>query len=252
MPVTTERIEASYRYADGVTGGYAQELWLVKGVDSLQAISDSAVGLPRIGDSHPVNSLLKARERIIETIVDPQTTIVRIDYRQASFDIGNIYSTSESFGEPEPLHLIWIKDETADSRAYTLMKGGQWDVFIYPTIRRYTVNAGGDLDAVMAAIINNKNKRYLFSFFGTPFRLVNGEVKKLKNGQVIADYFFKTHNGFASIPQGAFPNMYSSVPACPPGGMVFTSKAQVQSGGSAYTVKTATDLYQAGTSLPGM
>jgi hypothetical protein len=252
MPVTTERIEASYRYADGVTGGYAQELWLVKGVDSLQAISDFAVGLPRVGEPHSVNSLLRVRERIIETIVDPQTTIVRIDYRQASFDIGTIYSTSESFSEPEPLHLIWILEEATDSEAYTLMKGGQWDVFIYPTIRRYTVNAGGDLDAVMAAIINNKNKRYLFSFFGTPFTLINGQVRKLKNGQVIADYFFKTHNGFASIPLGTFPNMYSAVPACPPGGMVFTSKAQVQSGGGAYTIKTANELYQVGTALPGM
>jgi hypothetical protein len=60
----------------------------VKGVDSMMAISDNAIGLPKVYDPHPINTNLQVRERIIETIIDPEPLIVRIDYRQTTFDIG--------------------------------------------------------------------------------------------------------------------------------------------------------------------
>ena len=252
MPVTTERIETSYRYADGVTGGYASELWLVKGVDSMMAISDAAVGLPKVYDPHPVNPALQVRERIIETIIDPQTTIVRIDYRQSTFDIGTIYATSQVLDEPTRLHLIYLRDNTPGVEGIVgPKKGDGWDVLLYTSTRKYTVNAGGSLDAVMTAIINNRGRWYeLGAWIDVPFILIDGQARQLKNGQVIAEYSFQTHRGFESIPLGRYRDQAVAVPACPAGGMVLTyldSNNEPQ-----YIVQTLRQRALKGTALPGM
>ena len=251
MPVTTERIETSYRYADGVTGGYASELWLVKGVDSMMAISDLAVGLPKVYDPHPVNPALQVRERIIETIIDPQTTIVRIDYRQSTFDIGTIYATSQVLDEPTRLHLIYTRDNIAGSNGLTLRKGGVWDVLLYTSTRKYTVNAGGSLDAVMMAIINNRGRWYeLGAWIDVPFILIDGQARQLKNGQVVAEYSFQTHRGFAAIPLDTYPDQAVAVPACPPAGMIST---YLKDGSEPqYVVRTLRQRALMGTALPGM
>ena len=249
---STERIETSYRYADGVTGGHASELWLVKGVDSMMAIGGQSVGLPKVGDPHPINPSLLVRERTIETIIDPQTTTVRVDYRQASFDLGMIYSTSQSFDEPTRLHLIYLRDDTPGVNGIIgPMKGAGWDVLLYTSTRKYTVNAGGSVDAAMTAIIDNRGRWYeLGAWIDVPFILIDGQVRQLKNGQVIAEYSFQTHRGFPAIPLDSYPNQAAAVPACPPAGMVSTyldSNNQPR-----YIVQTLRQRALMGKALPGM
>jgi hypothetical protein len=269
MP-STERIENSYRYADGVNGGYASELWLVKGVDSMMAISDQAVGLPKIYDPHPINNNLIVRERVIETIVDPQTTIVRIEYRQATFDIGTMYATSVEFSKEIRLKLLWTKEDTAGSNGLVLRGGSeepQFDFVIYPTIRKFTVRAGGDINDVVSRIVRNKNCYYTSREIpigqnDPPHLFIDGQARQLKNGQVIADYSFLTNYGIrgpaqnGSFPLGTYKDQAFAIPFISPMATIYTSLRMAQdalrNGTSPYEIKQAREIYPLGQELTGL
>lgn len=268
---SAELIENSYRFADGVTGGYASELWLVKGVDNRKALDDQAVGLPKVGNPHPIATSLVVRERVIENIIDPSTTMVRVDYRPASFDIGTLMSTTAEFATPMRLKLVWNRDDKPGSTGY-ILRGGkgeeQFDVVITPTNRKFTVCAGGDINDVMSRIIRNKDRYYTsmeipVGISDPPYLFVDGQVRQLKNGQVIADYTFWTHNGLrgpasdGSFPVGTFPGQVFAIPYVPPMGTIYTTEDRALAAGrgeigSPYVVKTLMDLYARGSELTGL
>lgn len=264
MP-SAERIENSYRFADGVTGGYASESWLVKGVDNTRALSGEVTQLPKVNDPHPLAPGLIVRERIIETIIDKQTTLVRVDYRPASFDIGTLYSTSSEFAKEVRLRLLWTEDNIAGSRGLTLRGGKdepQFDFVLFPTTRKFTVRAGGDINDVMNRIIRNKNHYYTSLEIpigpnDPPYLFVDGNVRQLKNGQVIAEYTFWTHYGLrgpaanGSFPLGTYPNQAFAIPFVPPMASIYTTKDMVESG-FPYLVKSVQELYPRGKELTGL
>lgn len=261
MPPNAELIENSYRQADGVTGGYANELWLVTGQEPIYRALE-VTGLPRVGDPHSVVSTLVVRERTLENIIDKTTAMVRVDYRPASFDIGNIYSTSERHDDPLRLKLVWVRDNVYDRNRTVIIEGirlmggpgeSEYDVLIERATRVYTVNAGGDIDAVTRAIIGNKGRLYTFGTFPLYiFILANGQARKLKNGQVIADYTFQALAGSAAIPLGTYPDQMYAIPECPINSIIFTSKSRAESGENVYTIKNINTLYRVGGALPGL
>lgn len=261
-PIVT-KLEQNYRYATGATGGYASELYEVKYVDPLQALEDQATtaGLPKDYAPHPLNPNLQVRERVIELVIDNQTTIVRVDYRPASFDVGVIQSISEST-EVRPLRLIWgsngqlTSPEGGDATSGGwVLRGGPGDenmvVKLYTTVRRYSVLAGGSVDQVSNAIIGNKGRWYKIGSYPNEriFVFVDGKLRRLKDGRVYAEYFFETHPGFAAIPAGTYPGQIEDIPECPPAGMVFT-RLNFNTGPE-YAVKTVLQLYKPGLPLPG-
>lgn len=259
-PIVT-KLEQNYRYATGATGGYATELYEVKYVDPLQALEDqaTAAGLPKDYQPHPLNPDLQVRERVIELVIDNQTTIVRVDYRPASFDIGVIQSISEST-EVRNLKLIWTSNsitspDGGNASTGWILRGGDYDrdmaVKLFTTIRRYSVLAGGDVNQVSNAIIGNKGRWYKIGSYPNEriFVFVDGKLRRLKDGRVYAEYMFETHNGFDLIPAGTYPGQILDVPACPPAGMVFTDLTF--SSGPRYTVKTVLQMYKPGLPLPG-
>lgn len=269
MP-SAERIENTFRFADGITGGYASEVWLVKGVDNFKALSGSVPDLPKINDPHPISSALTVRERIIESIIDPSTTLVRIDYRPTSFDIGTIYATSVEFAKEIRLRLLWTKDNTAGSNGLVL-RGGigepQYDFVIAPTIRKFTVRAGGDINDVVSRIVRNKNCYYTSREIpigqnDPPHLFIDGQARQLKNGQVIAEYSFMTHYGIrgpaqnGSFPLGTYKNQAFAIPFIQPMATIYTSlnmaQDALQSGESPYEIKQAREIYTLGQELTGL
>lgn len=268
---SAELIENSYRFADGVTGGYASELWLVKGVDNRKALGEQSISLPRIGNPHPIATSLVVRERVIENIIDPSTTLVRVDYRPASFDIGTMLSTTAEFAKPIRLQLLWHRDNTPGSTGY-ILRGGkdqeQFDFVITPTNRKFTVRAGGDINDVMSRIIRNKDRYYTSMEIPVgqsdpPYLFVDGQVRQLKNGQVIADYTFWTHNGLrgpafdGSFPVGTFPGQVFAIPYVPPMATIYTTENMALAAGrgdiaSPYVIKTLLELYPRGSELTGL
>lgn len=259
-PIVT-KLEQNYRYATGATGGYASELYEVKNLDPLQALEDpaTAAGLPKDYQPHPLNPNLQVRERVIELVIDNQTSIVRVDYRPASFDVGVIQSISEAT-EVRNLKLIWsvnaiTSPEGGSASNGWLLRGGQGDesmaVKLYVTKRQYSVLAGGDVDIVSNAIIGNKGRWYKIGSYPNEriFVFVDGKLRRLKDGRVYAEYVFETHDGFQSIPAGTYPNQVLAVPECPKAGMVFTQLTFES--GPQYTVKTVLQLYKPGLPLPG-
>lgn len=259
-PIVT-KLEQNYRYATGATGGYATELYEVKYVDPLQALEDQATtaGLPKDYDPHPLNPNLQVRERVIELVIDNQTTIVRVDYRPASFDVGVIQSISEST-DVRQLKLIWTANaltspEGGSASSGWILRGGYGDegmsIKLYTTVRRYSVLAGGSVDQVSNAIIGNKGRWYKIGSYPNEriFVFVDGKLRRLKDGRVYAEYMFETHPGFEAIPAGTYPGQLLDVPACPPSGMVFTNLTF--SSGPQYNVKTVLQLYKQGLPLPG-
>lgn len=268
---SAELLENSYRFADGITGGYASELWLVKGVDNRRALGSEAVGLPKVNDPHPVTTSLIVRERVIENIIDPSTTLVRVDYRPVTFDVGTIYATSAEMAPPIRLQLLWETDNIPGSKGYILRGGkkeSQFDFVITPTTRKFTVRAGGDLNDVMSRIIRNKDCYYTSREIPVgsndpPFLFVDGAAKQLKNGQVIAEYTFWTHYGLrgpasdGSYPLGTYPNQAFAIPFVPPGSTIYTTANMAKETGagtrsSPYEVRTMQQTHRLGTELTGL
>lgn len=272
---SAELIENSYRQADGVTGGYGSELWLVK---NLQATNGtryalSVTGLPRVGDPHSIIPTLAVRERAIENIIDQNTVLVRVDYRPVSFDLGTLLSTTTENAKPLRLQLLWERANTPGSTGY-ILRGGeqkketQFDFVITPTTRKFTVRAGGDINDVMSRIIRNKDCYYTSAEIPVgqldpPYLFIDGQVKQLKNGQVIAEYTFWTHYGLrgpasdGSFPVGTWPNQAFSIPKILPGAMIYTSETMALAAGegtiaSPYSIKTMPQMYPKGSELTGL
>lgn len=258
-----ELIENSYRQADGVTGGYVSELWLITGQDPVyRSLTDDIPFLPRVGDPHSVVSNLTVRERVIENIIDKSTAIVRVDYRPISFDVGTTYSTSERHDQPLRLKLIWIYDDALDRDGTFIVRGvklvggpddPEYDVLVETATRVVVVNAGGDIDAVTKSIIKNKGKLYRFGAFSEYiFIFINGQARKLKNGQVVAEYTFQALVGNSGVPLGTYPDQIYAVPPCPPNSMIFTSKNAAINGNNVYTIKPITSFRVNGSPLVGL
>lgn len=255
---TATRIENGYRHAIGTTGGYATEIWEVKGIDPMVANGDQGVaaGLPNYNQSHPVDSNLVVRERIIEQVIDNLTTWVRVDYRPASFDIGTIYGSVSRTVEPLNLRLIWTRVTLPGNEGW-ILRGGKGDeqsvVKLWQTAREMTVYAGGDQDFVDYCIEINKGKLYKLGSnpYDRLYVLSDGSSRRQRDGRVIATYTFLTHQGFSAIPTGTYPNQTVAIPACPPCGMVFTYIENPLSLPS-FSVKTAQQLYASGKDLPGL
>lgn len=255
---TATRIETGYRHALGTTGGYATEIWEVKGIDPMLANGDLAVaaGLPNRGQPHPTDSSLIVRERIIEQVIDTQVTWVRVDYRPASFDIGTLYGSVSRTVEALKLRLIWTRVTLTGNQGW-ILRGGKGDeqsvVPLWQTARQMTVYAGGDQDYVDYAIEVNKGAWYKLgsSPYDRLYILSDGSTRKSRDGRVVAEYTFLTHQGFDAIPANTYPNQTVSIPACPPAGMVFTYLDNPLAPPT-FTVKTAQQLYKQGKALPGL
>lgn len=254
---TAERLEQGFRLCDGATGGYASELWEVRGVQPMQVLGDEglAAGLPKLFQEHPATPKLIVRERSVALIIDNNTCWVQIDYRPATFDLGNLLSSVSRSLDSIDLRLIWTRSTLAGNTGWVL-RGGEGDtqsvIKLWRSARVFTVNAGGDQDALDILISNNKGKAYTF---GTrpndrKYILIDGASRKNKNGNVVAEYVFATHNGFPAIPQGTYQGQDVAIPACPPLGMVFTQQTGTSS--PEFSVKEAIALYLIGTPLPGL
>ena len=215
-----------------------------------------AAGLPNYNQPHPTDSRLTARERVIEQIIDTQVTWVRVDYRPASFDIGTIYGSVSRTVEPLDLRLIWTRVTLTGNQGWVL-RGGKGDeqsvIKVWQTARQMTVYAGGDQDFVDYAIESNKGAWYKLgsSPYDRLYILSDGSTRKGRDGRVIAEYTFLTHQGFDAIPAGTYQNQSVSIPECPPAGMVFTYLNSPLAE-PIFTVKTAQQLYKQGKGLPGL
>jgi hypothetical protein len=255
---SAQRIETGYRHARGTTGGYATEIWEVKGIDPMLANGDQAVaaGLPNYFQPHPTDSKLIVRERTIEQVIDTQVTWVRVDYRPASFDIGTQYGSVSRTVEPLKLRLIWTRITSPGNNGWWL-RGGNGDeqtvVKLWQTARLMTVYAGGDQDFVDYCIEINKGKWYKLgsSPYDRLYVLSDGSTRKARDGRVVAEYTFLTHQGFEPIPSGTYPGQSVSIPACPPAGMIFT-KIDNPLTPPLFEVRTAQQLYDKGKELPGL
>jgi len=255
---TATRIETGYRHAIGTTGGYATEIWEVKGVDPMFAHGSQGVaaGLPNYNQPHPADANLIVRERTVEQVIDTQVTWVRVDYRPASFDIGTVYGSTTRVVEPLKLRLIWTRVTLPGNEGWVL-RGGKGDeqsvIQLWQTSRQTTVYAGGDQDFVDYCIEINKGKLYKLGSnpYDRLYVLSNGATRKSRDGRVVAEYTFLTHQGFEAIPSGTYPGQSVAIPACPPAGMVFTYIDNPLSLPT-FTVKTAQQLYKFGKDLPGL
>lgn len=255
---SAQRIETGYRHAIGTTGGYATEIWEVKGVDPMFANGDQGVaaGLPNYNQPHPTDSNLIVRERVIEQVIDTQVTWVRVDYRPASFDIGTQYGSVSRTVEPLNLRLIWTRITSPGNTGWWL-RGGVGDeqtvVKLWQTERRVTVYAGGDQDFVDYMIESNKGKFYKLgsSPYDRIYVLSDGTSRRARDGRVVAEYSFLTHQGFEAIPANTYPGQTITIPACPPTGMVFT-KIDNPLALPSFEVRTVQQLYKGGKGLPGM
>ena len=255
---TAQRIETGYRHAIGTTGGYATEIWEVKGIDPQLANGDQAVaaGLPNYNQPHPADNKLIVRERTIEQVIDTQVTWVRVDYRPASFDIGTQYGAVSRTVEPLNLRLIWSRITETGNNGW-ILRGGKGDeqsvVKVWQTARQMTVYAGADQDFVDYCIEINKGHWYKLGSnpYDRLYVLSDGSSRKGRDGRVIAEYTFLTHQGFDAIPVNTYPGQSVSIPACPPVGMVFT-KIDNPLELPTFEVRTAQQLYQPGKDLPGL
>lgn len=255
---TATRIETGYRHAIGTTGGYATEIWEVKGIDPMFAHGSQGVaaGLPNYNQPHPADANLIVRERTVEQVIDTQVTWVRVDYRPASFDIGTIYGSVSRTVEPLKLRLIWTRMTLPGNQGW-LLRGGQGDeqsvVQLWQTAREMTVYAGGDQDFADYSIETNKGKLYKLgsSPYDRLYVLSDGSTRKNRDGRVIAQYTFLTHQGFEAISANTYPYQTVTIPACPPCGMVFTYLDNPLAIPN-FTVKTAQQLYEFGKGLPGL
>lgn len=255
--IIAERLEHSYRYCDGVTGGYASEIWEVRGVDPMLATGDDAIsaGLPKRLQEHPTNPFLTVRERTVVLVIDRLKCWVQVDYRPVSFDVGTMYGSVSKSLEPLSLRLIWSRIQSPGNEGWVL-RGGVGDeqstIKVWRSLRRYTVYAGGDQNMVDDAIEKNKGKAYRFGSvpYDRPYILFDGETRRNKDGRVFADYTFLTTGGFEAIPAGTYQGQDLSIPKIRPLDMIYTR--QEGHNDPEFLVKEAIHIYLIGNDLPGL
>jgi hypothetical protein len=252
-----DRLEQGFRLCDGTTGGYASELWEVRGASPLEVLGDAgiALGLPKPLQEHPASPKLLVRERSVALIIDNKTCWVQVDYRPATFDLATVLSSRSRSLDALDLRLIWTRSTQAGNNGW-ILRGGEGDtqsvIKLWRSTRVFTVIAGADQDALDVLIESNKGKAYTF---GTrpndrKYILFDAATSKDRSGRVTAEYVFMTHNGFPSIPSGTYQGQDLAIPACPPLGMVFTS--QTGTNQPEFLVKQPISLYLIGTPLPGL
>lgn len=255
---TATRIEQGYRFADSAIGGYCSELWEVSGIDAFDAIGSDAVaaGLPDRFAPHPKNPALIVRERIIDQVIDNRTTFVRVEYRPASYDVGTVYGVQDNPSVAVPLRLIWTRDNTPGANGWKLRGDPDREpaltVTLWKTYRTITTYTGGDIDSTTEAIVHNKGNAYILGSapYDRLYVLAGGYTRKMKDGRVVADYSFYTHNGFKAIPAGTYQGQDVAIPELLP--MASISTYQEGTNTPTFSTKTILQITKMGMPLPGI